>query len=110
MPVFEPAANEQFHIRIHSRERHFQALEHPRAPGFAHAMEGGKAFVYRIKELNPSGGEYALKVMKAKHRDPSLEEICNKLDGLKSAPGLGVCERSCLVRPTRPTLSGNSKI
>lgn len=102
MPLFEPKANEQFPLRIESQDRYFQALEHPRAPGFAHAMEGGKAFVYRLKELNSSDGEYALKVMKAKHRDPSLEDICNKLDALKTVPGLGVCERCCLSPSNAP--------
>lgn len=101
MPAFEPGANEEFAIRIGSQDRRFQALEHPSAPGFAHAMEGGKAFVYRIRELG-AGTEYALKVMKTRHRDPALEGVCDKLDALKTAPGMGVCERCCLSPATAP--------
>jgi serine/threonine protein kinase len=101
MPVLEPGANEEFPLRIWSQDRRFQALEHPSAPGFAHAMEGGKAFVYRIRELG-AGTEYALKVMKTKHRDPALEEVCGKLDALKTAPGMGVCERCCLSPASAP--------
>ncbi len=60
-------------------------------------MEGGRAFVYHLKEyLGRTDAEYAFKVMKAPYRDASLVDICATLDSLKARRGLMVCERLCL--------------
>ncbi|HEU0297849.1 MAG TPA: serine/threonine-protein kinase [Longimicrobium sp.] len=101
MPAFEPAANETFSLALEGRDLTFRALEHPFAPGFVHAAEGAKAIVYRIEDIH-SGGEYAIKVMKQRFRDPSLEVTCQKLDQFKTLDGMGVCERRCLSPASAP--------
>jgi hypothetical protein len=94
--LFDPQPAQEFYLRIDEQERGFQVIEHPKAPGFAHAMEGAKAKVYRVKGLESSSHEYALKVMKFGQQDHELEQICNELNKLKTIPGLKVCERQCL--------------
>lgn len=96
MPQFQPFANDDFSLNINARERRFRAVEHPNAVGIAHAMEGAKAIVYRIRNLDKPTDYYALKVMKAKHREAAVERICNQLDSLKNMSGLVICERRCL--------------
>jgi hypothetical protein len=92
---FSPHANEEFLLRIDMQPKRFRAMEHPNAADMVHAMAAGKAVVYRIRDLDTQY-DYALKVMMAKFRDSALEQICEKLDGLKTIPGLAVCERRCL--------------
>ena len=96
MPKFDPSANDDFCLRICSQEKRFRVVEHPNAAGMPHAMEGAKATVFRVKNLDTREDHYALKLMKKLHRIPYLEELCTKLDALKELPGLVVCERRCL--------------
>jgi serine/threonine protein kinase len=102
MPQFEPAANEEFSLRIQNQEERFRAMEHPNAPNMAHAMEGGKAKVFRVQNVRKGNNCYALKVMKPKYREPALESVCRSLDSLKTIPGLVVCERRCLTSAIAP--------
>ncbi len=102
MPSFHLQANEEICFHIDSQQRWFLAVEHPGAPGQAHSMEGGKAFVYHLRAIRGTAGDYALKILKPKHRDPAMVEVCKKLDALKSRRGLEVCERLCLS-PNRAT-------
>jgi len=41
--------------------------------------------------------DYALKVMKVKHRTSELIEICDKLKELSGISGMAACERVCLT-------------
>lgn len=101
MPDFAPRPNEPFETVIYNHRARFQVVEHPHAPGVTHSMKAGKATVYHIKEID-SGEEYALKVMKHKYRVASLEEVCRRLDTLKTLPGLMVCERRCFSPTSAP--------
>jgi serine/threonine protein kinase len=102
MPKFEPAANEEFSLRIENQDERFRAMEHPNAPNMAHAMEGGKAKVFRVQNVQSPNNCYALKVMRPKYREPALESVCRSLDKLKTIPGLVVCERRCLTSAVAP--------
>lgn len=105
MPDFAPRPNEPFETVINNHRARFRVVEHPNAPGVTHSMMAGKATVYHIADVG-SGEEYALKVMKPKYRGPALEEVCRRLDALKTLPGLMVCERRCLSPASAPvTLS-----
>jgi serine/threonine protein kinase len=95
-PLFDPRPEQEFYLRIDEQERRFRVIEHPKAPGFAHAMEGSEAKVYRVKGLEAGSHEYALKIMKFRHQDRDFEQTCNELNRLKTIPGLRVCERRCL--------------
>jgi hypothetical protein len=96
MARFEPQVNENVRLDVDGASRWFAPVEHPNAASMVHAMEGGKALVYRLRDLQ-DGSEYALKVMKPRHRDSGLTDICAFLDRLKTRPGLAVCERLCLT-------------
>ncbi len=95
MPDFAPQANDEFRITIDGTTTRFRQVEHPSAPGRTHSMKAGKATVYHVSDVS-AGEDYALKVMRHKHRVPELEEVCDRLDALKTLPGLTVCERRCL--------------
>ncbi|NJL27062.1 MAG: hypothetical protein HC897_03845 [Thermoanaerobaculia bacterium] len=95
MSRFDLQANEEVSIEFDGHVRRFRAVPHPNAPGQAHAMEGGKAIVYHLRDTSGTS-EYALKVMKRIHRHPDLVQICDRLDQLKAIPGFSVCERFCL--------------
>ncbi|MEA2559826.1 MAG: hypothetical protein QOH06_1330 [Acidobacteriota bacterium] len=103
MARFEPQPGQDFCLYVDGTERWFSGVQHPRVPSMVHSMEGGKATVYRLRHLQNPSSEYALKVMRRKHQDPALEEVCARLDRLKHLPGLAVCERLCLspVRAAR---------
>lgn len=76
-----------------------EALEHPTARGMVHSMEGGKAFVYHLRErAQPSqvAAEYALKVMRTRFVDPGLAAVCQRLEVFHTWDGLRVCKRVCL--------------
>jgi serine/threonine protein kinase len=92
---FEVSAGERFELRIDAQDRGFYAMEHPAAIGIPHAMEGRKSTVYRIKDQE-SGDDYALKVMKRRHRRASVAHACEALVRFRSYPGLIVTERRCL--------------
>src|SRR5687767_12736184 len=95
MTDFAPRPGEIFEIVTSSRPLRFRVVEHPNAPGVTHSMKAGKATVYHLADVD-SEEEYALKVMKPKYRVPALEEVCFRLEALKTLPGLMVCERRCL--------------
>jgi hypothetical protein len=101
MSRFAPAAGEELLLDLDGADRRFRAMPHPQGNGFVHAAEGAKAVVYRVRE-EPSGAEHALKVMKARFREPSLAPRCAALDALKHLPGMRVCERRCLAPGTAP--------
>jgi tRNA A-37 threonylcarbamoyl transferase component Bud32 len=101
MPDFAPRPNEPFEVVINNHRARFRVVEHPNAPGVTHSMKAGKATVYHLRDLD-SGEEYALKVMKHKYRVPLLEEVCRRLDSLKTLLGLMVCERRCLSPASAP--------
>jgi serine/threonine protein kinase len=101
MSKFQLKPNETFSLKIQGCDRQFLPVPHPQVAQFVHAMEGGKAKVYRIKDSD-SDQEYALKIMKRRHQDPALEEVCQNLDQFKQMAGLEVCERLCLSPTTAP--------
>lgn len=99
---FDPAPNDRFELRLSSSTHSFHIAPHPAAPNYVHAMEGGKATVYRLlsdSESDSSGmpQQYALKVMRPVYSIPELAAITQNLDRLKTLPGLRVCERRCLT-------------
>jgi hypothetical protein len=96
MSSFQLKPNEEFDLRFGGQDILFRAMEHPASPKFVHAASGGKATVFRIRELS-SRLDYALKVMKFRYQDSSLEAVCRTLDQLKGVPGLKVCDRRCLT-------------
>jgi len=95
MPRFDPGPDEQVLLEFTDHERRLRVVPHPKVSSMAHAMEGGKAVVYRLRD-EQDGCEYALKVFKTRYREPELVRICQQLDPLKTRPGLAVCERVCL--------------
>jgi hypothetical protein len=101
MARFDPAPRETISLEVGRQARSFRAMVHPAAPTFVHAMEGGKAHVYRIQDTS-TGAECALKVMKPRFRESSLVERCEALDALKALPGMAVCERRCFTAHTAP--------
>jgi hypothetical protein len=101
MTDFAPRPGEIFEIVTSSRPLRFRVVEHPNAPGVTHSMKAGKATVYHLADVH-SEEEYALKVMKPKYRVPVLEDVCFRLDALKTLPGLMVCERRCLSPTSAP--------
>jgi len=99
---FLPQADDTLRLDLNVVELAFRFLPHPdprlspaRVP---HSMSGEKSNIWRIQENVPGGGEYALKVMNTKYRDPTLPDICNYLYTLRSTDGLGCCDRICLTR------------
>lgn len=83
------------------------ALEHPTAEGMVHSMEGGKAFVYHLRERGAVSGipaEFALKVMRKSHVDPGLIAVCQRLEPLHAWKGLRVCKRTCIHPANAPDL------
>jgi hypothetical protein len=103
MPQLSLNANQNLNLEINRHQRRFVVCEHPSAPNMPHSMEGGKAFVYHLRELG-SSDEHALKVLKSKFVTPTMAQICANLDALKDRPGLSVCHRTCLS----PTTAANS--
>ena len=101
MADFAPRAGEIFEIVTNNRPLRFRVVEHPNAPGITHSMKAGKATVYHLADVD-SEEEYALKVMKPKYRVPVLEDVCRRLDALKTLPGLMVCDRRCLSPASAP--------
>ena len=101
MQSFSPQVNENFSIFLLPLELRFEPIPHPQASNMVHSMRAGKATVYRIRDMD-APGEYALKVMKAQFRDPSLETKCGQLDSLKRLSGLEVCDRRCLSSTLAP--------
>jgi serine/threonine protein kinase len=91
------SVGERLSFRVDQQSFSFEAVEHPHAPGEVHAAEGGKAFVFRVRELQAPHGDYAFKVLKSAHRDPSLVAVCARLDPLKGSAGFTVCRRLCLT-------------
>lgn len=106
MPDFRPTANEKFSLEFSSKKVDLLVMEHPNAPQMAHSMEGAKALVYRVQDMT-QGNYYAFKIMKNKYREPSLIQICDQLDKLKSISGLAVCDRRCLSRQQAFTVIQN---
>ena len=96
MPTFDLSADDRFILEIDAQRIEFIAREHPNAPGIAHAIEGGKATVYRVTDT-ATQKDYALKVMKQQHRDPALTDICQRLRALSTVRGLAACDRVCLT-------------
>lgn len=101
MADFAPRPGEIFEIVINQRVLRLRAMEHPNAPGVTHSMKAGKATVYHLEDVD-SEDQYAFKVMKHKYRIPVLEDVCRRLDALKTLPGLMVCERHCLTPASAP--------
>jgi hypothetical protein len=95
MQSFAPRINESFSIFLERLELRFEPMAHPGAANMVHSMRAGKSTVYRLRHVGGSG-EYALKVMLARFRDPALEAVCNQLEALKKLSGLEVCDRRCL--------------
>src|SRR3954469_8726765 len=100
MPRFDPEPRDHVAFRVGQRDFSFEVVEHPNAPDQVHAMEGGKATVFHLREQRAPHSEYALKVMKKQYMDPMLVDVCNSLDFLKQRAGLRVCERTCLSPQT----------
>jgi len=99
---FDVAANDEFLLHLGGVTEHFHIAPHPAAASFVHAMEGGKATVYRLlsdSETDSSGAprQYALKVMKPVYSVPELANITQNLGRLKALPGLRVCDRRSLT-------------
>ena len=101
MTDFAPRPSEIFEIVTNNRPLRLRVFEHPNAPGVTHSMKAAKATVYHLAEVD-SEEEYALKVMKPKYRVPVLEDVCRRLDALKTLPGLMVCDRRCLSPASAP--------
>lgn len=101
MQSFDPRLNETFSIFLSPLELRFEFIPHPQATGMVHSMRAGKSTVYRLRDLD-APGEYALKVMRARFRDPVLELKCTQLDRLKQLSGLEVCDRRCLSLANSP--------
>jgi tRNA A-37 threonylcarbamoyl transferase component Bud32 len=99
MVAFDVTAGEQFCLEIEARTIDFIAREHPNAPGMAHAVEGGKATVFRVTDT-ATRKDYALKVMRMQHRDPELVAVCERQRALRAARGLAACDRICLTQTT----------
>src|SRR3954471_3078841 len=100
MPRFDPEPRDHVAFRVGQRDFSFEVVEHPNAPDQVHAMEGGKATVFHLREQRAPHSEYALKVMKKQYMDPMLVAVCASLDFLKQRAGLRVCERTCLSPQT----------
>jgi serine/threonine protein kinase len=98
MPQFHLNPFESLVLRIDNKDRYFEAVPHPSAPSFQHALEGRSSVVYHLRERSRSPIEFALKIFKSTFRDPSLAEVCARLHALASRPGLAVCQRICLTR------------
>jgi hypothetical protein len=101
MQSFSPQVNQNFSIFLSPLELRFEPIPHPQASNMVHSMRAGKATVYRLRDMD-APGEYALKVMKARFRDPGLEAKCEQLDSLKRLTGLEVCDRRCLSSTLAP--------
>ncbi|HSU17516.1 hypothetical protein [Longimicrobium sp.] len=101
MSRFAPAAGDELVLDVDGGAHRFRAMPHPQGFGYVHAAEGAKAVVYRVRET-AGGGYYALKVMKPRFREASLQARCAALDALKRVPGMRVCERRCLAPGTAP--------
>jgi hypothetical protein len=91
---FKPKPNET--VRLFRQEYTFQ--EHPNAPGMSHSMEGGRAFVFQVRDKQ--GDTFGLKVFKEKFRDDDRitesEAHFRKLERLK---GMSAAQRR-IVQPT----------
>jgi serine/threonine protein kinase len=108
MQRFSPKANDTLRLELDVGDLTFRFVPHPdprlltaRVP---HSMSGEKSNIWRLEDLSPGGGEYALKVMTHKHRLPCLPIVCNYLHGLRSVVGLQCCDRICLTRENCLTL------
>lgn len=107
MSRFRLEPNQTLDLTVGPDTYRLEALEHPTARGMVHSMEGGKAFVYHLRDRrspSASSTEYALKVMRARFVDPELRGVCQRLEPLQSWDGLRVCKRICLS----PAEAGNT--
>lgn len=84
---FEPKPNET--LSIFGERYTVQPL--PSAPHIPYSSEGGRAFVYQLKDQK--GGYFALKVFKRKYRSPHLVNTTQQLRHLESFEGLRAAHR-----------------
>src|SRR5438093_1734747 len=65
--------------------------------GVAHAMRSDTSTVYHLIEIPAPFREFALKVMHATYREPSIAAVCQALRSLRTVPGLSTCNRICVT-------------
>src|SRR5271165_4813868 len=92
-------------IRLFNEDYTF--VEHPNAPGMTFSMEGGRVFVYQVKDDRES--RYALKVFKKPFRNSRLTECSQHLHRVEDLSGFKaavrkVVESSDLAVATCPDL------
>lgn len=106
MVRFQPFPNMPLHIGTNF----FEFVPHPLLPDEKDAvfvLEGGEAFLYKLREVRPSGEQprwHALKVFKPSYQDEHILHVCNYLANLNTLPGLQLGTRMALTKASCPYL------
>jgi tRNA A-37 threonylcarbamoyl transferase component Bud32 len=103
MVKFDPKPNDTVTIA----NTLYTVQPHPKAPKMRYGVEGRRATVYQLKDLQ--GNPWALKVFKKRFQDPALVESVTLLRQFKSLKGMCAAERS-VITPSQSIAQRHSNL